>query len=129
MSRTFQSCVQLVSFIALTFFAAWGPTPPGSSGLFLQRGLLALLFSIPLSSCGTTAQTTTSAHGIDVAGMDRSMKPGDDFFKFANGTWDKNTPIPPDRASWGVDGMLDEEATAHTRELLEGTAARQAAAG
>jgi len=60
-----------------------------------------------------------TGRGIDVAGMDRSVKPGDDFFRYANGTWDKMTPIPPDRSTWGLDSELDEDATAHTRSLLE----------
>src|SRR5262249_51675305 len=80
-----------------------------------------------LSASCVGVQTTPSGHGIDVAGMDRSIKPGDDFFRFANGTWDKNTPIPPDRATWGIDAMLDEQATEHTRALLEDAAANRAA--
>src|SRR3954465_15290367 len=78
---------------------------------------------LPVSHSPIGAQSTAAAHGIDVAGMDRSTKPGDDFFKFANGTWDRTTEIPADRASWGVDGLLAEEAALHTRELLEGVAA------
>jgi putative endopeptidase len=78
---------------------------------------------VPLSGSPIAAQSTPAAHGINLAGMDRSRKPGDDFFKFANGTWDRTTQIPADRASWGVDGVLAEEAALHTRELLEGVAA------
>ena len=37
--------------------------------------------------------------GFDMAGEDTSVKPGDDFFAFANGTWLKNTPIPADKSS------------------------------
>src|SRR5579859_2400043 len=77
------------------------------------------LATLPLSSCNKAVMTDSTTHGIDVAGIDRSTKPGDDFFKFANGSWDKNTPIPPDRASWGIDATLDEQATDHTRALLE----------
>ena len=40
--------------------------------------------------------------GIDLAGMDRAVAPGDDFFAYANGTWMKTTEIPPDRASFGA---------------------------
>jgi putative endopeptidase len=59
------------------------------------------------------------AHGIDVAGMDRSVNPGDDFFRFANGSWDRTTPIPEDRASWGIGAELVERASQQTRALLE----------
>jgi putative endopeptidase len=66
--------------------------------------------------------------GIDVAGMDRSVAPGDDFFRFANGTWDRTAAIPPDRSSWGLDAGLAETAAQRTRALLE-DAAKGAAAG
>ncbi len=39
--------------------------------------------------------------GFDVSGMDRSVKPGDDFFKFANGKWSERTEIPSDRTRFG----------------------------
>jgi putative endopeptidase len=38
---------------------------------------------------------------IDPANMNLSVKPGDDFFEYANGTWAKNNPIPGDKTSWG----------------------------
>ena len=39
--------------------------------------------------------------GINTDLMDKSVKPSDDFFKFVNGTWLKNTPIPADKTRWG----------------------------
>ncbi len=41
------------------------------------------------------------AWGVDLTGMDKSVKPGDDFFEYANGTWFKRTEIPADRTSIG----------------------------
>ncbi|MVN22183.1 M13 family metallopeptidase [Mucilaginibacter arboris] len=38
---------------------------------------------------------------IDRANMDLSVKPGDDFFEYANGTWLKNNTIPAKETSWG----------------------------
>ena len=67
----------------------------------------------------TAAAAARAVHQIDVAGMDRSVKPGDDFFQYANGTWDRTTPIPLDHSAWGIDAELDEEATRQTRALLE----------
>ena len=77
---------------------------------------------------GATLAAAAAIHGIDIAGMDHSTRPGDDFFKYANGTWEKQTAIPPDHAAWGVDSILADQATAHTRELLE-AASSSAAAG
>jgi predicted metalloendopeptidase len=60
--------------------------------------------------------------GIDVAGMDRSVRPGDDFNGYANGGWSKVTPIPADKASYGLGVILDDETRQRTRELIEGAA-------
>ena len=43
----------------------------------------------------------TAKSGINLAAMDKSVKPGDDFFMYANGTWFKNSEIPADRGSIG----------------------------
>jgi putative endopeptidase len=76
-----------------------------------------------LSCRGATPPAATqSALGIDLAGMDRSVNPGDDFYRYANGTWEKMTAIPPDRSGWGIAGELSEAADVHTRALLEDAA-------
>src|SRR3954471_1169217 len=61
--------------------------------------------------------------GIDLAGMDRSVAPGDDFFAYANGAWAKTAEIPPDRSTWGVWAIVNDRAQQRTRELLEGLTA------
>jgi putative endopeptidase len=38
-------------------------------------------------------------HGIDKAAMDTSVKPGDDFFAYANGGWIKTAKIPADQSA------------------------------
>lgn len=58
-------------------------------------------------------------HGIAVANMDRSVKPGHDFYSYANGDWIKRTEIPPDRARIGVFTTLDTLSTKRTSELIE----------
>ena len=67
--------------------------------------------------------------GINLAGMDSAVKAGDDFFKYANGTWFKTTEIPPDRSSYGLFSKLAEEANERTRGLLEEAAKSTAPAG
>ncbi len=84
--------------------------------------LLALLLAAGHLLVAQGPATIRATHGIDTAGMDRAVKPGDDFFRYANGTWDSTTSIPPDRSSWGIDAQLSEDADLHTRELLEGAA-------
>jgi putative endopeptidase len=41
------------------------------------------------------------AWGFDTSGMDTSVKPGDDFFTYANGKWAARTEIPSDRTRFG----------------------------
>ena len=48
------------------------------------------------------------------------MRPGDDFFLFANGAWVKRTEIPPDRAGVGVFNALADIASKRTASLIEG---------
>jgi len=57
--------------------------------------------------------------GIDVAGMDRSARPQDDFFRFVNGAWADKTPIPPDRSRWGTFEILRDEADNALKQILE----------
>ena len=57
--------------------------------------------------------------GIDTAGMDKSVAPGDDFFEYANGLWAKNTPIPPDKARYGMFNVLDDLSKERTRTIIE----------
>jgi putative endopeptidase len=63
--------------------------------------------------------STTETHGIAVANMDRSVKPGDDFFQFCNGAWIKRTEIPPDRAEVDVFSKLADLSNKRTADLLE----------
>lgn len=48
-----------------------------------------------------TKKINVNNPGIDLNLMDRSVKPGDDFFRFVNGTWYDRTEIPADKTSWG----------------------------
>src|ERR1700704_770307 len=73
------------------------------------------------------ATPAPSPHGLDLAGIDRSVAPGDDFFRYANGAWLKATEIPPDRSSYGPAEQLAELTAQRTAELVRNTAG--AAAG
>jgi putative endopeptidase len=68
-------------------------------------------------------------HGIIVANIDHSVKPGDDFYLYANGEWIKRTEIPPDRAGIGVFTKLDQESSKRTAALIEEAAKANAAPG
>ncbi len=66
--------------------------------------------------------STAPTAGIDTAGMDRAVNPGDDFFSYANGTWVRGTEIPADRSAWGIGGELNARAEQQTRTILEDAA-------
>ena len=55
--------------------------------------------------------------GIDTAQMDILVKPGDDFFKYVNGTWLATFKIPADKASYGA-STLNDKAEEDVRTLL-----------
>ena len=67
--------------------------------------------------------------GVDTAGMDKAVKPGDQFFDYVNGTWNKTTPIPDDQSSWGMFNELRELSQKRTREIVEQAAANPKASG
>ena len=67
--------------------------------------------------------------GFDVAGMDTSVAPGDDFYAYANGGWMKTTEIPADSGSYATFAVLRDLAAERTRAILEDAASTDAAAG
>jgi putative endopeptidase len=76
---------------------------------FLARNTAAdVLFALAPLTAYSQVAPTPETHGIVVADMDRSVKPGDDFYRYANGDWIKRTEIPPDRSDIGViDSLID----------------------
>ena len=64
--------------------------------------------------------------GFDMSGMDRSVKPGDDFFKFANGKWAERTEIPSDRTRFGNFDKLSVLSENRQHAILEDAAAAPA---
>jgi len=64
-------------------------------------------------------EAPTEHHGINAANLDRSVKPGDDFFEFANGEWLKRTEIPPDRSVLSTFSFLENLSNKRTAALIE----------
>ncbi len=59
------------------------------------------------------------AWGFDITGMDRAVKPGDDFFEWANGAWYKRTEIPSDRTRFGNFDALAVLSENRTRAIID----------
>ncbi|MGO4549962.1 M13 family metallopeptidase [Lysobacter sp. 2RAF19] len=90
----------------------------------------------PADKAGTqpAAASTATANaaptiGIDLAGIDKSVKPGDDFEEYANGAWRKKTEIPGDRASIGTGFYVYELSEKRTRDLIQNAGKSNPAAG
>ena len=62
---------------------------------------------------------------LDVASMDRSVNPCDDFYAYSCGKWMTNNPIPADQTSWSVYGKLYEDNLNYLRGILEEAAKGQ----
>ena len=58
--------------------------------------------------------------GIDTAGMNTDVKPGEDFFAYVSGTWAENTEIPADQSMYGSFLILRDLSEARVHRMLEG---------
>jgi putative endopeptidase len=85
----------------------------------LKSPFFFLAMAALLISASTARANSGPIPGIQSADMDKTVRPQDDLFQYANGTWLKNVPIPPDRASYGVDSMMTEHSLLQQRDLIE----------
>ena len=61
----------------------------------------------------------TAVSGFDVRNMDQSVKPGDDFYRYINGNWMKNNPIPDDKSRFGAFDQLAELNNLQLKEIVD----------
>ena len=107
---------------------------------FLAPSLLAL--SLALVSCADNKppKGTSQAAAIDIAptlgsfgvaldNMDKTVKPGDNFFNYVNGTWLKNTEIPADKSNYGSFNILADLSNERVKAIIEEASAKNAAKG
>src|SRR5271165_5000121 len=104
--------------------------------VLIEKSLILVLMLVGACTFGpvllaSLAQDTPQpdTHGIVVANMDRSVKPGDNFFEYANGDWIKRTVIPPDRSGLSVFSTLADLSDKRTAALIEEAAKGGASAG
>ncbi|MEP6810962.1 MAG: M13 family metallopeptidase N-terminal domain-containing protein, partial [Chthoniobacterales bacterium] len=87
----------------------------------------------PATVGGTTADAKVSAAGLenqpafDLKNMDKAVKPADDFYTYANGTWLKKNPIPPEESRWGSFNALIEKNAAALKVVAENAAKKTGA--
>jgi len=97
----------------------------GSWKSVLLGGAAALMLASPSTGAEPSeGKPRLGSFGVDLAGRDASVKPGDDFFRYAGGTWMKNNPIPADRSSWNSFGVLREESDEKVRAIIDELASK-----
>jgi putative endopeptidase len=100
-----------------------------------QRSLIALLaLTVALAHAAVAAtpdqkttrfpakKLTPARKPIDPANMDPSVKPGDDFYRYANGKWLEKNPIPASESRWGAFSEVAERNSQILYEILEAAA-------
>jgi putative endopeptidase len=89
-----------------------------------RRAGIRLLTLMLLGVILAAASPAIPPWGFDLGGMDRSVKPGDDFDRYSNGTWKRATTIPPDRRAWGPFAMLRAKAESDVKAIVDDIAGR-----
>lgn len=108
--------------------------PPVSqrlAAMLAGAGLAILAGGAALGQSGSDLKQVQrlGAWGFDLTARDAATQPGDDFYKFAVGTWTDKLVIPADRTRWGSFDELRELSDARGRAVIEKAAADKAAKG
>ena len=67
---------------------------------------------------GTGAKGNVSKSGLDLSNLDRSVKPSEDFYRFATGGWQKLHPLPAAYSRFGSFDMLQENVNKQVSTIL-----------
>ncbi|MBV9345881.1 MAG: M13 family metallopeptidase [Gammaproteobacteria bacterium] len=81
----------------------------------------------PPPSTASVPRAAIGDFGLDLSAGNAQVKPGDDFFDYANGKWNETFTIPPDKTSFGPWDKLDELSKQRARAIIEEAAAAHAA--
>jgi putative endopeptidase len=90
--------------------------------------LSALVFGTARAADPATTKPMYGTWGFDRAGADTAKKPGDDFFRYANGTWLDHTPIPPDKPAVSLRLAMTDLTEQRLHGLMEAAAQSHAPA-
>ena len=91
----------------------------------MNRTIIGGLCALALAACGQmTNQPEQLTSGIELANMDVTVRPQDDFFRYVNGTWLETTEIPADRTNTGVVMDLRDKAREDVLAIVEDVSSR-----
>ena len=88
-----------------------------------------VLLSVFTCAIFLSAPATPVPQSVNTQDMDRSIKPGDDFYRYANGNWLRTAAIPAGQSSYDARAVLTEKASQRVRDLIEEAASAHAVAG
>lgn len=90
---------------------------------FLLKMLVGVV-PLLIFSCNGNEKNTDKIQvvALDVQNIDSTVKPGDDFYQFANGGWLKANPVPDDKTRWGVFNVLMEENNDKIKTIIDESA-------
>ena len=108
-----------LAFAASILAIAAAPAAAQSRDCLDEACTMETLLALQEGGGATVEATRYGSWGFDTAGMDRSVKPGDDYYAYVNGTWTRNTQIPADRSSYGAFAVLRDLSEARLRKLVE----------
>lgn len=101
--------------------------------VFVRTVAVPLATALVLVGCHHSAEQPPKpkigAWGVDLTGMDTSIRPGNDFFDYVVGTWVKNAKIPPDKVCAGVNLDIQNQLNEDLKAIVAGAAAKHAPAG
>ena len=102
----------------------------------MKHKLIGAVTLMALAACGQKESAEPVADtekalvsGISTEYMDKSVRPGDDFFMFMNGAWIEETEIPADKSSYGGFGILRDESVESVKAIIEESATGDFAKG
>src|SRR5262245_36751830 len=94
----------------------------------LLRSLGVVVIGVAFSSILALAEPSSKVPRFSVDYMDKSVAPDTDFFHYADGTWIKNNPVPPDKSRWASFTELQERNWYLIHEILNSVCANKAEA-
>src|SRR5579859_5032334 len=89
----------------------------------------ATLALVDVRASARAAADSPGYWGFDMANLDKTCKPCDDFFQFAMGGWMKSNPVPPEYSTWGSFTVLADKNQQALRQVLEAADKANAPAG
>jgi putative endopeptidase len=98
----------------------------GSARILAAVGAFSAVLTFPCEAAAQAAIAARSEYGswgVDLDGVDTTVKPGADFFRYVNGRWLDRTPIPADKADYSLFETMRDVTERRLHALLDSASA------